>query len=83
MIDLAFRQHWPILAHANGDAAIDQYLNVIANAQKKYDASQRRDVIIHAQTMREDQLDRANFFDSSFFSLHTYYWGLACGTNLR
>ena len=77
MIDLAFQQHWPILAHANGDAAIDQYLNVIANAQKKYDASQRRDVIIHAQTMREDQLDRAKQLHliPSFFSLHTYYWG--------
>jgi len=77
MNDLAFEQHWPILAHANGDAAIDQYLNVIANAQKKYDASQRRDVIIHAQTMREDQLDRAKQLHliPSFFSLHTYYWG--------
>jgi len=77
MLDLAFQQHWPILAHANGDAAIDQYLNVIANAQKKYDASQRRDVIIHAQTMREDQLDRAKQLHliPSFFSLHTYYWG--------
>ena len=77
MIDLAFEQQWPILAHANGDASIDQYLNVIANAQKKYDASQRRDVIIHAQTMREDQLDRAKQLHliPSFFSLHTYYWG--------
>ena len=77
MIDLAFQQQWPILAHANGDAAIDQYLNVIANAQKKYDASKRRDVIIHAQTMREDQLDRAKQLHliPSFFSLHTYYWG--------
>lgn len=77
MIDLAFEKQWPILAHANGDAAIDQYLNVIANAQKKYDDSQRRDVIIHAQTMREDQLDRAKQLHliPSFFSLHTYYWG--------
>lgn len=77
MIDLAFQEQWPILAHANGDAAIDQYLNVIANAQKKYAASQRRDVIIHAQTMREDQLDRAKQLHliPSFFSLHTYYWG--------
>ncbi len=77
MIDLAFEKQWPILAHANGDAAIDQYLNVIANAQKKYDDSKRRDVIIHAQTMREDQLDRAKQLHliPSFFSLHTYYWG--------
>ena len=77
MIDLAFQEQWSILAHANGDAAIDQYLNVIANAQKKYDASKRRDVIIHAQTMREDQLDRAKQLHliPSFFSLHTYYWG--------
>jgi predicted amidohydrolase YtcJ len=73
------------LAHANGDAAIDQYLNVIANAQKKYDASQRRDVIIHAQTMREDQLDRAKQLHliPIFFFAYLLLGRLACGTNLR
>lgn len=77
MIDLAFQHNWQILAHANGDAAIDQYLNVIANAQQHFPTAQRRDVIIHTQTMREDQLDQAKKLKliPSLFSLHTYYWG--------
>ncbi|WP_111858002.1 amidohydrolase [Acinetobacter sp. CFCC 10889] len=77
MINLAFQNHWQILAHANGDAAIDQYLAVIGKAQQQFPSTQRRDVIIHAQTMREDQLDQAKKFGliPSFFSLHTYYWG--------
>ena len=76
-INLAFEHHWQILAHANGDAAIDQYLDTIAIATKKYGLKDRRNVIIHAQTMREDQLDRAKELGliPSFFSLHTYYWG--------
>ena len=76
-INLAFAQHWQILAHANGDAAIDQYIQSIASATQKYGLEDRRNVIIHAQTMREDQLDRAKELGliPSFFSLHTYYWG--------
>lgn len=76
-IDLAYQHHWQILAHANGDAAIDQYLDAISSANNKYGQADRRNVIIHAQTMREDQLDRAKKLGliPSFFSLHTYYWG--------
>lgn len=76
-INTAFQHNWQILAHANGDAAIDQYMNVIAKAGKQYGNQNRRNVIIHAQTMREDQLDRAKQLQliPSFFSLHTYYWG--------
>lgn len=77
LIDLAFQNNWQILAHANGDAAIDQYLTTIENATAKFPAQDRRNVIIHAQTMREDQLDKAKELKliPSFFSLHTYYWG--------
>lgn len=76
-INLAFEHKWQILAHANGDAAIDQYLNDIDTATKHYPKLDRRNVIIHAQTMREDQLDKAKSLEliPSFFSLHTYYWG--------
>lgn len=76
-INLAYQHHWQILAHANGDAAIDQYLNSIEIANQKFGKADRRNVIIHAQTMREDQLDRAQHLGliPSFFSLHTYYWG--------
>ena len=77
LIDLAFQNNWQILAHANGDAAIDQYLNTIEKATAKFPIQDRRNVIIHAQTMREDQLDKAKELKliPSFFSLHTYYWG--------
>jgi predicted amidohydrolase YtcJ len=76
-INLAYQNHWQILAHANGDAAVDQYLTTIEKANTQYGYADRRNVIIHAQTMREDQLDQAKKLGliPSFFSLHTYYWG--------
>lgn len=76
-INLAYKNHWQFLAHANGDAAIDQYLATIETANAQYGQADRRNVIIHAQTMREDQLDQAKKLGliPSFFSLHTYYWG--------
>ena len=76
-INLAFEHQWQILAHANGDAAIDQYLNTIQKATGQYPTLDRRNVIIHAQTIREDQLDKAKSLHliPSFFSVHTYYWG--------
>lgn len=76
-VNLAYQNHWPLLAHANGDAAIDQYLNSLENANKAFGQQDRRSVIIHAQTMRDDQLDRAKKLGviPSFFPAHTFYWG--------
>jgi predicted amidohydrolase YtcJ len=64
----------PILAHANGDAAADQLLNAVAKAAPKDD---HRTVMIHAQTVREDQLDRMAELGiiPSFFSAHVFFWG--------
>lgn len=77
LINLAYQNNWQILAHANGDAAIDQYLATIEQATANYPAQDRRNVIIHSQVMREDQLEKAKALKliPSFFSLHTYYWG--------
>lgn len=60
-----------LLTHANGDAAIDQLLN----AHKA--PSKTRNVIIHAQLMRQDQLLRVKTLGliPSYFAAHTYYWG--------
>nr|WP_262758357.1 amidohydrolase [Acinetobacter gyllenbergii] len=76
-INLAYQNNWQVIAHANGDAAIDQYLNAIEYANKKFGENNRRNVIIHAQTIRDDQLDRAKELGviPSFFSAHTFYWG--------
>lgn len=76
-INLAFEQGWQVLAHANGDAAIDQFIGAVKDATAKEGKADRRSVLIHSQTIRDDQLDQLKALDiiPSFFSLHTYYWG--------
>lgn len=69
-----------ILAHCNGDAASEQFLNSYEKAlidsqnKNKYNL---RPVMIHCQTVREDQLDRMSKINMipSIFVDHTYYWG--------
>ncbi|WDZ51291.1 amidohydrolase [Acinetobacter vivianii] len=76
-INLAFKQGWQVLAHANGDAAIDQFIAAVKDATQKQGQADRRSVLIHSQTIRDDQLDQLKALDiiPSFFSLHTFYWG--------
>ncbi|NIE96345.1 amidohydrolase [Acinetobacter sp. Tr-809] len=76
-INLAFKQGWQVLAHANGDAAIDQFIGAVKDATAKQGLADRRSVLIHSQTIRDDQLDQLKALDiiPSFFSLHTFYWG--------
>ena len=64
----------PILAHANGDAAADQLINAVDRAAP---GAGHRTVMIHAQTVREDQLDRMAELGiiPSFFSAHVFFWG--------
>lgn len=73
----AMENGWQLLTHANGDAAIDQYIRAVAKATEKYGAKERRFVAIHAQTAREDQVQ--SFYElnimPSFFPMHTFYWG--------
>ena len=76
-IDTAFANNWQVLAHCSGDAASDQMITCIKNAEAKYGKGDRRSVMIHAHTVRMDQLDEMKILDiiPSFFSMHTYYWG--------
>jgi len=64
----------PIMAHANGDAAADMLIKAVTDADI---ASDHRTVMIHAQTVREDQLDKMKGLGiiPSYFSTHTFYWG--------
>lgn len=66
----------PFLAHANGDAAIDLMLDGVEQAVGD-EPPDHRSVIIHAQLMRADQLDRAARLGivPSFFSAHAFFWG--------
>ena len=72
------RRGVPILVHANGDAAIDLMLDGVEAAMAGIDPPpDHRAVIIHAQLMRADQLDRAAVLGAvpSFFSAHAFFWG--------
>ena len=64
----------PILAHANGDAAADMLIHAVAEAKPDHD---HRTVMIHAQTVREDQLTQMKNLGivPSFFAAHSFYWG--------
>ncbi|MEU8923607.1 amidohydrolase [Kitasatospora sp. NPDC048545] len=73
----AYARGWQVLAHVNGDAAIDQFVKAVGTAAREAGPGDRRTVAIHAQTAREDQVeafDRLGVIPS-FFSMHTYYWG--------
>jgi predicted amidohydrolase YtcJ len=67
----------PFLVHANGDAAIDLAIEGVAEALEGRPVSDHRTVIIHAQLMREDQLDAAKRLGMvpSFYSAHPFFWG--------
>lgn len=73
----AFKNNWQILTHANGDAAMDQMIRNMKPSVEKYGNDNRRNVLIHGQYVREDQLDAFKELDviASLFPLHTFYWG--------
>jgi len=77
MLMQAYADDIPLLVHTNGDAAIDVLLDGLEKANTAYPDNSLRPVSIHAQTMRQDQLDRAKELSliPSFFVDHVYFWG--------
>jgi predicted amidohydrolase YtcJ len=73
----AFTNNWQILTHANGDAAMDQMIRTLKPLVEKYGNEDRRNVLIHGQYVRLNQLDdfKELAIIGSFFPLHTFYWG--------
>ena len=71
------QNNWQTLTHVNGDAAVDQMIRTLGPLTRKYGNADRRNVLIHGQYIREDQLDSLKQFDiiASLFPLHTFYWG--------
>ncbi|HKX57646.1 MAG TPA: amidohydrolase, partial [Xanthomonadales bacterium] len=70
-------KHIPLIVHANGDAAAEMLINAVDKATQQLSLADTRVVMIHAQTVRDDQLDRmaALGMIPSFFSAHTFFWG--------
>ena len=75
----ALKRRRQILAHCNGDAAAEQYLRCMerAAAETGVEAACIRSVMIHAQLVRREQLERMKRLGMipSFFAAHLWYWG--------
>lgn len=68
---------WQLQCHANGDAAIDQFLDAVEAAPGTTGWDVLRPVLVHGQTLRKDQvghLARLRVLPS-LFPAHTFYWG--------
>lgn len=77
-------QRAQLLAHCNGDAAADQLISVFERENLRCAVAPLRPVMIHAQILRADQLDRMKPLGMipSFFAAHLWYWGDAHRKNL-
>ena len=78
MIKQAIAENKQLLAHCNGDAASEQYLNAYEKIIKESgNHADLRPVMIHCQTVRNDQLDRMSRLKmiASIFVGHVWYWG--------
>ncbi|MDO5728648.1 MAG: amidohydrolase [Actinomycetaceae bacterium] len=76
----AIDRGYQVLAHCNGDAAAEQYLNCYEKALERSTRADKMDlrpVMIHCQTARRDQLERMVKLRMipSIFAGHVYYWG--------
>jgi len=71
------RRGVPVLAHANGDAAIELMIQGVATAVEGIPLPDHRSVTVHAQLVRPDQLDRMQQLGiiPSYYSVHPYFWG--------
>ena len=77
-IRIAIEERQQILVHCNGDAASEQFLNLYEKALNESDCKEDlRPVMIHCQTVRNDQLDRMAKLGmiASVFVGHVWYWG--------
>ena len=75
--NFAYNNDWQLMVHANGDAAIDQFIRSTEQVQAKVDNTDRRTVLIHGQYLRKDQVDKLDKLHvfPALFPMHTFYWG--------
>ena len=77
-IKTALDEDMQLLSHCNGDAAADQLLNSFTKVLNENNYKKDiRPVMIHAQTVRYDQIDimKKITMIPSYFIAHVYYWG--------
>ncbi|WP_237063764.1 amidohydrolase [Microbulbifer zhoushanensis] len=71
------RQGWQISAHAQGERAIDQFLDAVDAAQRQFPREDHRHRIEHGALITPVQLQRAAQLGvtPSFYMDHIYYYG--------
>ncbi|ARS25817.1 amidohydrolase [Sphingomonas sp. KC8] len=76
-IDRAADHNWQLFAHVNGDAAMQQLIDVTAAADAARPKRVERTIAIHSQVVGAGQLARMKELDiqPSFFAAHAFYWG--------
>lgn len=81
-LEYALKDNRQIIIHCNGDAACQQYIDQYEKAREKIgdnngQSKDIRPVIIHAQFLDRDQLDKVKELKMipSFFVAHVYHWG--------
>lgn len=68
---------YQISVHGNGTGAIEMIITAMEKAQAAFPRKDLRHIIVHCQTVTEDQLDRMQKLGivPSFFGLHVWNWG--------
>lgn len=77
-IKQAIAENKQLLAHCNGDAASEQFISAYEKALTETKGDKNlRPVMIHCQTVRNDQLERMAKLNmiASIFVGHVWYWG--------
>lgn len=77
LMTLAYRNHWQLMVHVGGDAAIDQLLRLARSAATTVPGTDRRTVMIHGHFLREDQVAMVKELEifPALYPMHTFYWG--------
>lgn len=76
-IKLLHENNVQTIVHCNGDSAIGMMIRAVREAELNKGKRDLRFTIVHAQTIRQDQLDAIKDLGLyvTFFPSHTYYWG--------
>jgi predicted amidohydrolase YtcJ len=76
-LEEAYEAGCRVSAHANGDKAIDLYLNIMEEIQKTYPRKDPRNRIIHCTVINPELVDRIKKLDMlpTIFGAYPYYHG--------
>ena len=76
-VDEAWKSEVQVQVHADGDAAVDAFLEAVWRARRRHGAKGLRPVAVHAQAARYDQVDEIGALGvvPSFATAHLFSWG--------